>query len=465
MNDRFDPVARASFPGNGDPSRPNVSRRAFLRLLAGSTVGATLGACGVRAKGPGPHGSDSVQLVYQDWRTDWFPGMAQKALEQFHALHDNIRVFYTPDPENLDERMLADFQAGTAPDVLSGCCDYFPAWAQQGYLLDLRPYVEADLDRGSLDDWDPAQFAALSLRDGTRFALPKYHGALALFYNKDIFDAFSVDYPDRSWNHDDYLDAMRRLTRDLNGDGETDLWGSMVDIGWDRLQVHINGWGGHIVDPEDPRRCLMGAPEALGALEWLRARMWDDRVMAGFLDVQNLETRQAFIHERLAMVEDGSWSLKDILENARFRVGVAPMPTGPVRRATLATTDGFAVYAGTRYPEAAWELVKFLVGPEYGRAMATAHLLQPARYSLIEEWITHIRMAYPLQTRDLDIGAFAEGHTQGYSVTAEIFDHNMAEVRNLTRAAWEQIFTLGQAPVTVLGDVSAAIEKLQVAAS
>jgi len=26
-----------------------------------------------------------------------------------------------------------------------------------GYTLDLRPYVQADLDKETIDDWDPAQ--------------------------------------------------------------------------------------------------------------------------------------------------------------------------------------------------------------------------------------------------------------------------------------------------------------------
>ena len=53
-----------------------------------------------------------MQLVYQDWRTDWFPLMAQQSLQKFHATHPNIRVFYTPDPENVEESMLTDMQAG-----------------------------------------------------------------------------------------------------------------------------------------------------------------------------------------------------------------------------------------------------------------------------------------------------------------------------------------------------------------
>jgi ABC-type glycerol-3-phosphate transport system substrate-binding protein len=437
-----------------------ISRRAFLRLAGVAASGAVLAACTAPGGRLENSAGEKVQLVYQDWRTEWFPEMAQQMLEGFHASHPNIRVFFTMDPDNLVEQMPLDMEAGTAPDVLAGCCDFLPAWAQQGYLLDLAPFIEADLDQGTVNEWDPAQYKALSTSDGLQFALPKYHGALALYYNKDLFDAYRVEYPDGSWTHYDYLEAMVRLTDDRDGDGQIDLWGSMLDIAWERIQVHVNGWGGRFVHPADPRLSLMDASASLEAMEWIRARMWDDRVMASFLDVQNVETRQAFINERIAMVEDGSWSLKDILSNARFRVGVAPFPAGPVRRVTLATTDGFAIYAGTQHPEAAWELLKFLVSREYGRAMARANFLQPARASLVDEWAQLIRSEFPQKASDLDISAFADGHLQGYSVTAEIFA-NQAEAGQLAQAAWEQIYTLGQSPVSLMADVSAQIEGAQ----
>jgi multiple sugar transport system substrate-binding protein len=437
-----------------------LSRRAFLRLMGMTAAGAALSACGSSQPSSPQASEEKVQLVYQDWRTDWFPPMAQRALEEFHATHPNIRVFYTPDPENVEESMLVDMQAGTAPDVFAGCCSFFPIWAQKGYTLDLRPYVNADLDQATIDDWDPAQYNSFFTRDGRQYGLPKYHGALALYYNKDLLDRYGVNYPDDTWDHDDYLSAMQRLTDDRDGDGKTDLWGSMVDVSWDRIQVHVNAWGGHLVDPDDPTRCRMGDPEALEAMEWIRARMWDDKVMATFLDVQNLETRQAFINQQIAMVEDGSWALKDILNGASFRIGVAPMPAGPARRVTLATTDGFGIYAGTKHPEAAWELLKFLISKEYGRAMARANFLQPARASLVEDWVGYIREEFPEKARDVDIAAFADGQIKGYSVTAEIFA-NMDIARQLTYTAWDQIFTLGQAPVEEIKSVCQQIETAQ----
>ncbi len=429
-------------------SQPAIPRRAFLRLAGLGTAGAALSACGLLRGAPIRRTGEKAQLVYQDSRTEWFPAMVQEMLDEFHALHPNIRVFYTPEPEgpSIADRVLAAMEAGTAPDVFQGCCYWFPIWAQKGYTLDLRPFVRADLDQATIKDWDPAQYRAFFTRDGRQYGLPKYHGALALYYNKDVFDRYGVAYPDGSWDHDSYLAAMKRLTHDRDGDGRTDLWGSMLDVSWDRIQVHANGWGGHLVDPADPGRCLLSAPEALAAMEWLRARMWDDKVMATTLTAQTPWSQDAFVAGSLAMVEEGSWALKYILANANFRVGVAPFPAGPVRRVTLATTDGFGIYSGTKHPEAAWELVKFLTGKDFGRAMARASFLQPARASLVDEWVGYIRKEFPEKARDVDIAAFAEGHIKGYSVTQEVAA-NMAEATRIAYDAWDRIFTLGQAPV------------------
>ena len=161
------------------------------------------------------------------------------------------------------------------------------------------------------------------------------------------------------------------------------------------------------------------------------------------------------------MVEDGSWALKDILSKADFRVGLAPMPAGPARRVTLATTDGFGIYAGTRHPEEAWELVKFLIGKEYGRAMARANFLQPARLSLVDEWVGFVREEFPAAAADMDIAVFADGQRQGYSVTAEIFPARMDEVTRLAADAWELLFTLGKTRTDSLTEVATAIDALQ----
>ena len=432
----------------------------LLLLCACSPGGAAEEARIDTAAAPAAEG-EIVQLVYQDWRTDWFPGMAQEMLAEFHALHPNIRVFYTPDPEDVPGTMPGMFSAGTAPDVVSGCCDFFPAWAQAGYLMDLGPYVARDLPADQIAEWDDAQYRSFFTADGAQYALPKYHGSLAVYYNRDLFDAAGLPYPTRDWTYDDYLAAMRALTRDSNGDGATDVWGSTFDPIYDRVQIHVNAFGGHYANPDDPTDCVLDSPEATAALDWLRARIQQDGVMATSLALNKLETRRAFWEGRVAMVEDGSWALKDILANANFRVGVAPFPAGPVQRATLASTDGFAISATTAHPEEAWELLKFLIGKEYALAMAEANFLQPARAPLVGQWADFMRAEFPEYASDHALEAFADGQLRGYSATAEVFSE-MNGVRAATDAAFEDILTLDLAPTAErLAQACAEIEALQ----
>ena len=224
--------------------------------------------------------------------------MAEELLNEFHSEHPNIRVFYTPDPDDLQGTMIDLMVAGTAPDVFQGCCTYFPSWAQQGHTLDLAPLIARDLDESVISEWSVAQYQGLRTESGHQFAVPKYQGALGLYYNKGMFDEFGVEYPNDTWTHDDYLSAMRQLSKDTDGDGSIDQWGSMIDVSWDRIQIHVNAWGGHYVDPEDSANCVMDEQPALDALEWLRARMWDDDVMATFPDVKGLSKSTSLTHSR-----------------------------------------------------------------------------------------------------------------------------------------------------------------------
>ncbi len=179
----------------GHRSSAELSRRRFLGLMGAGAASALLASCLPGRPTPGSVQGQPAQLVYQDWRTDWFPGMAQEMLAQFHAQRPDIRVFYVPDPVNVEEQLPADMRNGNAPDVFAACCAFFPIIGQQGYALDLRSFMDEELDQATIDDWDAAQVRALATREGVQFGLPKYHGALALYYNKDLFDPTTTWMP------------------------------------------------------------------------------------------------------------------------------------------------------------------------------------------------------------------------------------------------------------------------------
>ena len=168
-------IATLQFAESTPVAKARLSRRAFLCLGATLVAGLTVSSCALseikpfsltnrrNAELPTEPGREEIQLVYQDWRADWVPGMVEEMLTQFHDTHPNLRVFFTPDPDNLADTMLAEMEAGTAPDLFWGGSTFFPTWAQQGHMLDLRPYVTADLDDAAIADWDPAQYRAFFL--------------------------------------------------------------------------------------------------------------------------------------------------------------------------------------------------------------------------------------------------------------------------------------------------------------
>jgi uncharacterized protein YrrD len=78
----------------------------------------------------------------------------------------------------------------------------------------------------------------------------------------------------------------------------------------------------------------------------------------------------------------------------------------------------------------------------------------------VDEWVGFIREEFPQKAMDVDIAAFADGHIKGYSVTAEIFT-NMADAKQIAYAAWDEIFTFGQASVEEMKDVCQELQKAQ----
>ena len=63
------------------------------------------------------------------------------------------------------------------------------------------------------------------------------------------------------------------------------------------------------------------------------------------------------------MEANGSWLVPTHLA-AGIDLGIAPLPAGPVRDATSINPTGVVVAKSTPAPDAAWEFVKYLVGPD-----------------------------------------------------------------------------------------------------
>jgi multiple sugar transport system substrate-binding protein len=109
-----------------------------------------------------------------------------------------------------------------------------------------------------------------------------------------------------------------------------------------------------------------------------------DLKQRGYLGAGNFFTSQA------AMVHSGSWELSAPIKNKQF-IGITAPPKGPASQATLANTDIVAINKDTKYPEEAWEFIKWFYARDVQYTYMTKLGLQPARLSMGLSWVESVR--------------------------------------------------------------------------
>jgi multiple sugar transport system substrate-binding protein len=282
----------------------------------------------------------------------------QAVVDAFHAANAKITVNVTvSDWDTYWDKLQTGIAGGDAPDVFAMDGPLFPDYVSRDVLLDLKPYIDrSGYDLGQLADEAVKDFTTA---DG-QFGLPRDLNVIALFYNKAMFDAASVPYPDDTWDWAKLTEVGKTLT--LKGaDGNVSQWGFFTETSdmenyWSSL-VWQNG--GDILAP-DGKTTVLGTDEAVGGIQRLQDLIWKDKIMpdASITDVLG----DAFEQGQAAMEANGSW-LVATHQAAGIDFGIAPLPKGPAGQATSVNPTGAVVYAKTASPDAAWEFVKYLSSP------------------------------------------------------------------------------------------------------
>ncbi len=234
----------------------------------------------------------------------------------------------------------------------------FPDYQTRDVLLDLKPYIDKDgYDLTQLADQAVADFTT---PDG-QYGLPRDLNVIALFYNKKLFDAAGVAYPDESWDWAKLVEVGKQLTV-KDAAGKVSQWGfytesSDMENYWSSL-VWQNG--GDIISA-DHKTNLVGSDQATGGIQFLQDLMWKDRIMPDPATWPT-DSGDAFEQGKAAMEANGSWLVATHL-NAGIDFGIAPLPKGSAGQATSINPTGAVVFKGSKNPDAAWAFVKYLASP------------------------------------------------------------------------------------------------------
>jgi multiple sugar transport system substrate-binding protein len=346
----------------------------LLAVVATATL--VVAACGA---GASPTPAPTTTINFAMWGDTTELANQQKIVDAFHAKNPNITVKVTvSDWTTYWDKLQTSLAGGNAPDVFLMDGPLYPDYQTRGQLLDLTPLITRDgFDTGQLADLAVKDFVGA---DGSMYGLPRDLNTIALFYNKTMFDAASIPYPDGTWDWTKLIEVAKKLT--ITSGGTTSQWGFYTETSdmenyWSSLVWQA---GGDILSP-DKTKVVINSPEAAAGIQFLQDLIYTDKVMQ---QPDPAASGDAFENGQAAMEANGSW-LVPTHQAAGIDFGVAPLPKGSAGQATSVNPSGVVISKDTKAQEAAWEFVKFYTGPEAQGMIAALKASMPANKKVLTE--------------------------------------------------------------------------------
>jgi multiple sugar transport system substrate-binding protein len=391
-------------------------------LLIGALL---LSACGQKAPAPGV-----TEITVMQWGSPEELTVWQQITEDFQKANPDIKVnVEVSDWDTYWTKVDTLFAAQTPPDIFAIDAPFYMDWQSRGALLNLQPYIDQSPD--FLDGFYPESLKVYQLDDGY-YGLPRDFQTIVLFYNKDMFDAAGLDYPDDSWTYDDLRAAAKVLTLDKDGDGKTDQYGFNFDTwdlepGWGEV---IWSYGGEIVS-EDYTHTLLGDPKAMAGWQLLYDMMMVDKsspdpIVAGEFG------SDPFLAGIAAMTPMGHWAVPEY-STGGFNMDVALLPKGPDgERFTSVNSAGFVIARQSKAPDAAWKFIQY-ASSEAAQIKLTELGFAIPVYKAVAESDVFLKQAAPINHQVfLDAIAYAKVKPsfKGYTEWSDIVGNALALIWN-----------------------------------
>lgn len=283
-------------------------------------------------------------------------------IQQFEAANPDIEVKQVTVPyANFRTRVAAAVTAGEGPDVVQ----LYYGWLDDDLNAHLLQKLPTDTFNPKQIDQDFFPFVQLMKRDGAYYALPTAVRALALFWNKTIFQQAGLDPNKPPQTLQELVtDAERTTKRDSAGNLLVEgfaLDPSAQDHQWIR-EVLSRQFGGAPYSP-DGKQVTYDSPAGIAAVTWYTDLITKNHVgEIGFLSDQ----ATAFKAQRAAMTVDGSFRLSDLDAVHGLDYGVTQLPSYDGRGGNFASywVNGITSKAKGPTLAAAVKFLAFLTTPD-----------------------------------------------------------------------------------------------------
>jgi multiple sugar transport system substrate-binding protein len=400
------------------PTPRGLTRRFAARGLAAPAVPTALAlGCGPGGAGaPAAPAARPVTLVYLGLES---PGFLQRdAVRDFTRRYPHVTVdeTYTAGGAHM-EKVQAQAAAGTPADAYWQSTGWATTLGAGGVsaALDDRMKNDRDFDHR---DWAPAP----GVDTGNSFK-GKVYGLIAgadpcvVYYNKAVFDRLGRPYPTKGWSWDDYLTAVRALTR--RSGGTVELWGASVDRSYWTIYPWVWQNGGSDYS-QDASELVLHQAAALQALQWRADLIWRHAVAPKPGELEGSAV-QHFVDGRIATLYNHPLHIADLRKFPEFTSWDIVNP--PQGRNTRDYNNIYAASYGMategKNQDAAWTLLKSFVSKEHQLAVWQFGGWPPSRRSAGQD------------------PAFLKAG--GVPANAQAFADEMAHLRNLSmNPKWSQ---------------------------
>ena len=254
--------------------------------------------------------ADKKEVVIWDYfETDAQKEMIQSLMDGFNASQDEYEATHVYVPfSDYEKQLTLGIASGELPDlvILDGCS--MASFIQLGLFGDIS---DADIN------WDEYIEGPLesTMMDGKHYGIPFATNCTALYYNKDMFDAAGIDYPDENTTWDEFHEMAKALTKDgVYGFGNA---ATNTDEGTFQCLQWLYTAGGSYTDIE----------VGVDAYKLMQEMIEDGSWTKECVNWTQSDVNNNFMAGNLAMQQNGPWQIPGIEANAPdLNYGVTVLP-------------------------------------------------------------------------------------------------------------------------------------------
>ena len=314
--------------------------------------------------------AEPVTVTWAFWGSPEEAASHQIVADAFMQEHPEITIEVWNQPwEDYFTKIQALWASGdakTIPDV--AFLWPTPKYASEGVLENLDSYIEAS--GYDLNDYWPGLLESAKY-DGSVYGFPRDIEANVLYYNKDLFDAAGVSYPDDTWTWDDLQAAAEKLTV-KDASGNTTQYALAMEGGVGKYSKWIMQNGGAILDDmRNPSKCMMDDPKTVEAVTFFADLINNGYAMRPADLSQAGGDSAVFASDQAAMIIQNTSRVSAFnAAGKNYDVAVVPIPAGG-QRFNGAGGAAWVMSSGSDNKDAAWTFLQWLQSTDGGEKIYT----------------------------------------------------------------------------------------------